>query len=196
MFAGHLDLTQPLCWMIDDALDRETCERYVQRMLTAPAEHAPVITSDGVAVDLAVRNNTRVMWDSPDEAASLLARVRARTPAVLSGQRLIGANPRLRLYRYEAGEKHSSHWDTVVEFERGAQSLLTLVLYLNDDFVGGETEFGELGVTVAPKCGTALLFQHRVLHTARTVQRGAKFVLRTDIVYGPEGFEGPLVKVG
>jgi hypothetical protein len=38
------------------------------------------------------------------------------------------------------------------------------------------------------------VFQHRVLHTATTVREGEKFVLRTDIVFGPEDFVGPLVK--
>jgi hypothetical protein len=47
---------------------------------------------------------------------------------------------------------------------------------------------------VTPKRGRALLFQHRVLHTATTVTRGEKLVLRTDVVYGPAGFSGPLVK--
>lgn len=194
MYAGHLDLDQPLYWTLDDALDPSECERYVRRIRSEAQERAPVITRDGVEVDLAVRNNTRVMWDSWEEAQSLLARIDERVPQRLLGLRRIGANPRLRLYRYGADEKHGSHWDTVVEFERGAKSLLTLVIYLNDGFVGGETHFNELGARITPRRGRALLFQHRVLHTATTVREGEKFVLRTDIVFGPDDFEGPLVK--
>ena len=33
--------------------------------------------------------------------------------------------------------------------------------------------------------GRALLFQHRILHVATEVVKGAKFVLRTVILYGP-----------
>lgn len=192
VYAGHLDLAQPLYWVLDDALDDEACARYVARIRDGQQERAPVITEHGVGLDLAVRNNTRVMWDSDAEAQSLLARIDQRIPSRLSGLARVGANPRLRLYRYGEGEKHSAHWDTVVEFERGARSLLTLVFYLNDGFSGGETVFQELDARITPKRGRALVFQHRVLHTATTVQRGEKFVLRTDIVFGPEGFVGPL----
>jgi predicted 2-oxoglutarate/Fe(II)-dependent dioxygenase YbiX len=103
--------------------------------------------------------------------------------------RLVGANPRLRLYRYGAGERHGAHWDTVVELEGGVRSLLTLVFYLNDDFEGGETDFPELERRVAPRAGRALLFQHRILHEAGRVVAGEKLVLRTDVLYaaGPSG---------
>jgi prolyl 4-hydroxylase len=195
MYAGHLDLTQPLAWTLDDALSPQDCERYVERLRSSPVERAPVITEHGVGLDLAVRNNTRFMWDSPDEAGQLLAAISDRVPSRLAGLARIGANPRLRLYRYGPGEKHGTHWDTVVEFERGASSLLTLVIYLNDGFEGGETDFSELGLRVTPRRGRALLFQHRILHTATAVRSGEKFVLRTDIVYGPDGFVGPLIKL-
>src|SRR5215831_1776733 len=102
--------------------------------MTRDAEIAPVITEHGVEIDLVVRNNTRVMWDNEAEANALLARV--TVPQMLSGQRLVGANPRLRVYRYGPGERHGAHWDTVVELGGGVQSLLTLVFYLNDGFDG------------------------------------------------------------
>ena len=180
VFAGHLDLTQPLVWTVDDALDADTCAHYAAEM-TRDAEVAPVITENGVEVDLLVRSNTRVMWDNEAEANALLARV--KVPAMLSGQRLFGANPRLRVYRYGPGERHGAHWDTVVELDGGVRSLLTLVFYLNDGFDGGATEFPELGRTIEPRRGRALLFQHRVLHEASEVVRGEKLVLRTDVLY-------------
>ena len=183
MFAGHLDLPQPLLWTIDDALSASDCDAYIARMQAGDAELAPITTG----IDLAVRNNTRVMWDDAAEAGALLARIAHRVPPVLSGLHLLGANPRLRLYRYGPGERHGTHWDTVVPFVGGGESRLTLVFYLDDDFDGGATEFPELGQTVTPRRGMALVFQHRVLHTATEVRRGAKHVLRTDLVYGPPG---------
>jgi prolyl 4-hydroxylase len=103
----------------------------------------------------------------------------------LSNLELVGANPRLRIYRYGPGERHGAHWDTVVELADGVRSLLTLVFYLNDGFAGGDTEFVELGARVTPLRGRALLFQHRVMHRASEVDVGEKFVLRTDILYRP-----------
>jgi prolyl 4-hydroxylase len=96
---------------------------------------------------------------------------------------LVGVNERLRLYRYGPGQRHGAHWDTPVEFPDGRQTLLTFVLYLNDDFQGGTTTFTELSRVIVPRRGLALLFQHRILHEAEEVLSGEKFVLRSDIFY-------------
>lgn len=168
-------------WTVTDALSPDECARYIARFDAAAPEQAPVITARGVEVDLAVRNNLRVMWDDADEANALVARV--RPPATWKTERLVGGNPRLRLYRYEPGEQHTAHWDTVVELAGGVASRITLVVYLNDGFAGGETEFPELGKVITPARGMALLFQHRVLHAALTPASGVKYVLRTDVLY-------------
>lgn len=185
MYLGHLDLNEQLVWTVDDALAESDCRSYIAKIQSsAEREVAPIVGRDGKpALDLAVRNNTRVMWDDPVEANALLARVASSVPTTLMGMSLAGANPRLRLYRYEPGQKHGVHWDTVVELEGGVRSLLTLVFYLNEDFKGGETDFPELKRTITPRRGRALLFQHRILHEASPVHEGTKLVLRTDVLY-------------
>ena len=186
MYAGHLDLTQPLVWTVDDALPLDLCAAYARRLREGTTEVAPIVGhGGGPEIDLAVRNNTRTMWDDADEANALLARVAPHVPRELSGMTLAGANPRLRLYRYGPGERHGAHWDTVVELGSGVRSLLTLVFYLNDGFEGGETDFPELSRRIVPRAGSALLFQHRILHEATEVLRGEKLVLRTDVLYAP-----------
>jgi prolyl 4-hydroxylase len=37
-----------------------------------------------------------------------------------------------------------------------------------------------------PKTGTALLFQHMLLHAGTRVTEGSKLVLRSDVLYRPE----------
>jgi hypothetical protein len=188
VYAGHLDLTQPLVWTVDDALSPEDCAAYARRLRDGDAEVAPIVGAHGGAeIDLAVRNNTRVMWDDAAEADALLARVAASVPRRLSDLVLCGANPRLRVYRYGPGERHGAHWDTVVELGEGVRSLVTLVFYLNDGFEGGATDFPELGRVITPRAGRALLFQHRILHEATAVRAGEKLVLRTDLLYRPAG---------
>jgi prolyl 4-hydroxylase len=186
MYAGHLDLTQPLVWTVDDALPPDVCAAYARRLREGVTELAPIVGHHGgPEIDLAVRNNTRLMWDDEAEANALLARVAGSVPRELSGLTLAGANPRLRLYRYAPGERHGAHWDTVVELGGGVRSLLTLVFYLNEGFEGGETDFPELSRRITPRAGSALLFQHRILHEASAVLSGEKHVLRTDVLYGP-----------
>ena len=67
------------------------------------------------------------------------------------------------------------------------------MVYLNDDVTGGETRFfrsmahalaGDPYLTVAPRTGAALVFEHRLWHEGAVVERGRKYVLRTDVMYG------------
>lgn len=186
MYAGFLDLAHPLYWTVDAALAHSRCAEYVHQFHAGRPELAPIVGEGGrPVIEPETRNNTRVMWDDPAEAETLLEAVRPHVPTRVSGLALAGANPRLRIYRYGPGERHGAHWDTIVELAGGVRSLLTLVFYLNDGFTGGDTDFPELDARVAPQAGRALLFQHRVLHRACEVTSGEKFVLRTDVLYGP-----------
>jgi prolyl 4-hydroxylase len=183
VFSGHLDLGKPLVWTVEDALGPARCEHYIARFLASTPEQAPVVTKTGIDVDIAVRNNTRIMWDDEAEANDLVRVAGESVPTTWNGERLVGGNPRIRVYRYEPGEHHSTHWDTVVELPDRISSRITLVFYLNDGFTGGETEFPELRKRIVPRRGSALLFQHRVLHSALGVTSGVKYALRTDILF-------------
>ena len=189
MYAGHLDLTQPLVWTVDDALPRDVCDAYARRLREGAAEVAPIVGHHGAG------GRPRGSQQHPRDVGrrgrgQRAARARrAACPAVLSGLKLAGANPRLRIYRYGPGERHGVHWDTVVELPRGIRSLLTLVFYLNDGFEGGDTDFPELSRRISLAPGRALLFQHRILHTATEVLAGEKLVLRTDVLYAPASSE-------
>jgi hypothetical protein len=55
------------------------------------------------------------------------------------------------------------------------------MMYLNDNFEGGETTFREL--KIRPRQGMALLFLHNLYHEGTQVTRGVKYVLRTDVMY-------------
>jgi hypothetical protein len=59
------------------------------------------------------------------------------------------------------------------------------MVYLNGGFSGGETNFGEVRVT--PETGLGLLFDHYLLHEGTAVISGRKYVLRSDVMYGPVG---------
>jgi predicted 2-oxoglutarate/Fe(II)-dependent dioxygenase YbiX len=52
-----------------------------------------------------------------------------------------------------------------------------VIVYLNDDFDGGETEFVGTGEIVRPAAGSALLFPPHLPHTGRPVSGGDKWVV-------------------
>jgi hypothetical protein len=63
------------------------------------------------------------------------------------------------------------------------QSFLTLMVYLNDDFEGGSTDFLAEEIRVKPERGMVLVFDHPLVHQGAPVLRGAKYVMRTDVMY-------------
>jgi len=71
----------------------------------------------------------------------------------------------LQVVRYEPGQQYKAHWDACWEehkcdkfMDMGGQRYATLLLYLNDDFTGGETFFPKRNIKVLPKKGKAALF--------------------------------------
>ncbi|MBC9908992.1 prolyl hydroxylase family protein [Chitinophaga varians] len=87
----------------------------------------------------------------------------------------------LQCVRYGEGQEYRPHFDS---FESGLKRRATLLVYLNDDFEGGETIFPEIDVSISPKKGMALAFinldeQHNdiiyALHGGAPVTGGTKF---------------------
>lgn len=71
----------------------------------------------------------------------------------------------LQVVRYEPGQQYKAHWDACwedhkcVEFlKQGGQRYATFLLYLNDDFTGGETVFPRRNIKIKPVKGKAALF--------------------------------------
>ena len=79
-------------------------------------------------------------------------------------------------------------------------SKLSYLVYLNDDFEGGSTTFREYSVQggertktehiVSPVTGSALLFRHERWREGSPVLSGQKYVLRSDVFYGPDEPQG------
>lgn len=176
-----LDLTAPLVFTIAGVLDAPACAALIARIERVGPEAAPITTPHGFVMRPDIRNNTRVMFDDLELAADLFARLRGAIPPRLCGRRAVGVNERFRCYRYEPGQRFAPHFDGAFARSPTECSELTLMVYLNDDFTGGETAFED--VVVEPCTGSALLFQHRQLHEGCVVETGVKYVLRSDVMY-------------
>ena len=74
--------------------------------------------------------------------------------------------------RYTPGQRFSWHADAPFARENGELSLLTFMIYLNDGYEGGATRFESS--LVAGKLGTALLFEHGLIHEGAEVTAGVK----------------------
>jgi hypothetical protein len=95
---------------------------------------------------------------------------------------------------YGIGEEASDHFDFVnpgiadyaQEIERNGQRVMTFLVYLNEDYEGGETNFPKLGIRHKGRRGHALFFVNaytdlqpdlRMLHAGLAPTRGEKWVV-------------------
>ncbi|HSE97734.1 MAG TPA: 2OG-Fe(II) oxygenase [Blastocatellia bacterium] len=132
------------------------------------------------------RDNSRASIDDAALSNALWRRLSRRVPPGRAVRAATGLNERIRFYRYEAGQSFGAHRDGYYLRANGERSLLTLMIYLNDDFEGGETYFFESRELIAPEAGKAIVFAHELWHAGREVTRGRKYILRTDVMYEPE----------
>jgi len=178
---------------ISNFMAQEECVQYINLSENNGYSDAPITTASGYVMRPEVRNNARVILDDVELASSLWQRIAPFVPTPLEGRTALGLNERFRFYRYDVGQKFAPHYDGSFRRPNGEQSQVTFMVYLNDDFVDGETKFdlryphGE--VSVVPKAGMALLFLHHLRHEGAPVQRGRKYVLRTDVMYSASSEE-------
>lgn len=155
----------------------------MERIEQIGLEPAPVNTARGSVVDADTRNNDRVIFDQPALARLLFDRVREALVPAIEEWRLCGLNERFRAYRYRPGQHFAPHQDGAWHRSDDERSLFTFMVYLNDDFTGGETVFFRPSFTVRPRTGRALLFFHPLLHEGAEVRTGTKYALRSDVMY-------------
>mmetsp|Transcript_99922 Transcript_99922/g.312157 ORF Transcript_99922/g.312157 Transcript_99922/m.312157 type:complete len:732 (+) Transcript_99922:30-2225(+) len=196
-------------FVLSDVLSARECETL--REVSEAIGYRPDVPLSS-ALDERAQNV--VIMASEEQNDVIFSRVRGSLPQELGGDRLIGLNRRWRLYRYAEGNLYRKHLDGswpssgtrsgpggrqeyVYDARGGCRSRLTFIVYLNDNFEGGETTFfvprpsseGQLEARpVQPLVGCATVFPHGdtgvpLLHEGSSVSRGQKYLLRTDVVY-------------
>lgn len=167
---------------IDDILNAAECAEHIDRAERRGFAAAPIISGYREVFAAAVRNNTRVIVDDVKLAAFVWALASQHLPGYLDGRQAIAMNERFRYYRYRPGQRFNWHSDAPFERANGEASRLSFIIYLNDDFSGGETAVVDTLIT--PRRGMALFFRHELPHEGRAVRSGTKYVMRTDVMYG------------
>jgi prolyl 4-hydroxylase len=105
-----------------------------------------------------------------------------RRLAAASDTRVEQGEP-LQVLRYSPGQEYRPHLDAIADVDN--QRILTFLVYLNDDYVGGETEFLATGLKVKGAKGDGLLFRNadtaarpdpRAKHAGLPVDSGEKYL--------------------
>jgi prolyl 4-hydroxylase len=180
----QVDPTRPYIFTVREVFTPEECRGLIARIEREGPTVAPITTLRGPRVDAMIRNNERVMFDDPGLAAELFGRIREQVPPEIHGMRVVGANERIRCYRYRPGMRFAMHSDGAFVRNERERSVYTLMVYLKEEFEGGcTTFFVQPEVSIRPRTGMALLFQHPLVHEGSIVISGVKYVLRTDLMY-------------
>ncbi len=92
----------------------------------------------------------------------------------------------LQFLKYNKGGYFKEHYDPEINYKSDTNDrIYTIIIYLNDDFEGGETYFKNLNTTIKPKKGKAVIFKsldkngnilEKSLHQGSEVTSGIKYM--------------------
>ena len=156
--------------------------RYIQH-LAAPGLHpATILATDGTGVRDPHRDSDNAVIAPMDE--DLVIHSINRCIADATGTGVSWGEP-LHILRYRPGQQYRPHHDAHGFGPVEQRRIATALLYLNDDYEGGETEFPQLGFRVQAGAGDLLIFHNlqpdkqpdmRMMHAGLPVTRGEKWV--------------------
>lgn len=195
-------------------LSPQECVRLIQL-----SEGLGYLKDAAVSLPRAIRHNDNVVWVTDEQSDSIVwqrvTHLVARDATISAGKRPLGLNARFRFYRYGVGDFFKFHSDgawpgsRVIDEQLVADalpdrfSMMTFLIFLNDDYEGGATRFlvnaddpakparrdaRVKEVDVRTPAGGALCFPHgahplHCIHSGEAVTRGTKYIIRTDILF-------------
>eukprot|EP01124_Arcella_intermedia_P026971 TRINITY_DN5191_c0_g2_i1.p1 TRINITY_DN5191_c0_g2~~TRINITY_DN5191_c0_g2_i1.p1 ORF type:complete len:708 (-),score=150.63 TRINITY_DN5191_c0_g2_i1:30-2153(-) len=146
------------------------------------------------------RNNQRVLIRCPSLTKLVWERVKGHLKFTdIQNRRPFGFNNEgywvpvtinevIKVSKYSLGSYFSKHIDGNFLLSEDLRSVFTVIIYLNDDFDGGETKL-YLGGTpeqsnlVRPATGKILIFNHDLPHESERLTKGTKYIIRTEILF-------------
>ena len=152
-------------------------------------QRAKIYDGQGSGASAAERSNSMAGFDFPDRDLAMM--VLGENIARITGFALAEMESPIVLH-YAVGEEfkpHHDYFDPALpafadEIRRNGQRPATLLLYLNDGYEGGETDFPKLNFRFRGQPGDALLFWNvtdgvpdpRTLHAGLAPTRGEKWL--------------------
>lgn len=171
----------PEIFTISGVLSPQECEAYILFSEQRGYEPAKVSLPSGARRMTGIRNNDRIIYPDEKLAQKIWERIQHLVPEEIDGWKVAGLNEQWRFYRYIPGQRFNRHRDGTFRRNEQEESRLSFLIYLNDDFEGGETEFDDF--FIHPRAGSALCFVHAHKHKGVSVTAGTKYVLRSDVMY-------------
>ena len=132
-----------LAFTLDNVLSVGECEDLI-RETEARGYELALLNTGGGSQDLRtdVRNSKRCIVDCQERAGLIWERIKNHLPQTWQSHPVVGLNERLRFLKYSPGEYFKPHYDGSYRRPDGKEiSFVTIQLYLNEGFEGGNTTF-------------------------------------------------------
>ncbi len=157
----HQDRADPVIWLLENLLAPWLCD-YVIAMAAPTLTRGKVLDETGGEIVRGERSNTVMHFGLVDSDVILeLINMRLAAAAEMPDEN----GEALGVLHYAPGERYAPHVDYIPETAQNAEQLRlrgqrvrTLLVYLNDGFEGGATEFSRLEVAYKPPRGCAIVF--------------------------------------
>lgn len=192
MLATQLDISGRFALTIPSVFTPIECQELIDLAEASAGYRDATINSDGERIACKeIRDCLRWINDDPDLAGRIFARLRDHLPAAWEGKELSRLNNQLKFLKYGPGNFFKPHYDGEYTTPDGTEtSYVTVQIYLNEGFHGGETTFLRFtGIerkklhAIVPETGKVLIFEHELLHEGSEVHEGTKYVIRIDVMY-------------
>lgn len=175
---------QPLIAVIDSGLDQATIDwllSFDDYVRSRSYSH------DDPNKEFSVQRSSLSLFDWDQQFHHVQAQMLARIQQELGRDHPQINCESIQLTRYRPGQEYRDHYDhfNLQGYEKTVDNdrIATALLYLNDGFTGGQTEFPLLNISVVPRQGDILYFEYPseladlLLHAGRPVQQGEKRIV-------------------
>ena len=193
-FARRQVSIDPRIERVDGLLTADECKFLIElsdpRMARATIFHE----SEGRFVEDPIRRSDKAGFSIVSEwpfVRALNLRIAAATATD------VACGEPLQVLRYGPTQEYRPHVDAIAGMEN--PRVMTALVWLNDDYSGGETRFDELGISERGRSGDLLLFANtladgnpdaRTRHSGEPVREGIKYMASRWIRERPPGPDG------
>jgi len=167
---------------VENFLDRRKCQEFMDKAeKTGNLDIDTEIGNDKYARhDFRDRNLCKILFERFERFERFLQ----HSENFIKTENIVDVANLFYVSKYFPGNSINWHVDGHRNFD-GKISKYSFILYLNDNFDGGETsikdENGSI-VNIKPETGKVLLLDQDTLHCGKSVQNGIKYILRGDLM--------------
>ena len=171
--------------IINNVFSDEEVRQYIDMMEPHKMHQATTYDEEGnEIIDENYRKCQRMLVESNNLANLLQERLQSYIPTLYDGQHFKYLNNMIRFIKYNHGDFFNPHVDGCYIDENDNESCFTILVYLNDDYEGGELViYNDEEQALKPSKGSVILLEQVIVHKVNMITKGKKYVLRTDVMY-------------